>query len=132
LNQRLVRNAPPATVTLCVFGAAALLAVPVALAVSGRFAATASDVLVVGYLGVVATGVAYLLFSFALRWVSSATAVTLALAEPLVAFGLAVAVLHEPTTLGAWVGLGGVLAGLAVVMAHEVRGRSQKNNEISL
>ena len=122
LNQRLVRAAPPATVTLCVFAAAALIAVPAALAVSGPFAATASDVLVVGYLGVVATGVAYLLFSYALRWLTSATAVTLALAEPLVAFGLAVAVLHEQTTLGAWIGLGGVLAGLAVVMAAEVRG----------
>lgn len=123
LNQGLVRAAPPATVTLCVFGAAALVAVPVALAVSGPFSATATDVLVVGYLGVVATGVAYLLFSYALRWVASATAVTLALAEPLVAFGLAVAVLHEQTTLGAWIGLGGVLAGLAVVMAAEVRQR---------
>jgi DME family drug/metabolite transporter len=123
LNQGLVRAAPPATVTLCVFGAAALVAVPVALVVSGPFSATATDVLVVGYLGVVATGVAYLLFSYALRWVASATAVTLALAEPLVAFGLAVAVLHEQTTLGAWIGLGGVLAGLAVVMAAEVRQR---------
>lgn len=121
LNQRLVRAAPPATVTLCVFSAAALVAVPVALAVSGPFATTASDMLVVGYLGVVATGVAYLLFSYALRWVASATAVTLALAEPLVAFGLAVVVLHEQTTLGAWVGLGGVLAGLAVVVAAEIR-----------
>ena len=123
VNQRLVRAAPPATVTLCTFAAAALVAVPVALAVSGPFSATTSDVLVVGYLGVVATGVAYLLFSYALRWVTSATAVTLALAEPLVAFGLAVAVLHEQTTLGAWIGLGGVLAGLAVVMAAEVRPR---------
>ncbi|MEO6855961.1 MAG: EamA family transporter, partial [Rhodoferax sp.] len=123
VNQRLVRAAPPATVTLCTFAAAALVAVPVALAVSGPFTATTSDLLVVGYLGVVATGVAYLLFSYALRWVASATAVTLALAEPLVAFGLAVAVLHEQTTLGAWIGLGGVLAGLAVVMAAEVRQR---------
>jgi DME family drug/metabolite transporter len=89
--------------------------------VSGGFSARASDVWVVGYLGVVATGVAYLLFSFALRWVASATAVTLALAEPLVAFGLAVAVLHEPTTLAAWLGLGGVLAGLAVVVVAEAR-----------
>ncbi len=121
LNQRLVRTAPPAMVTLCVFGTAALVAVPVALGVSGGFSARASDVWVVGYLGVVATGVAYLLFSFALRWVASATAVTLALAEPLVAFGLAVAVLHEPTTLAAWLGLGGVLAGLAVVVVAEAR-----------
>ena len=121
VNQRLVRAAPPATVTLYVFGIAALLAIPVALGLSGPFIATASDLLVVGYLGVVATGVAYLLFSYALRWVSSATAVTLALAEPLVAFGLAVAVLHEQTTLGAWIGLGGVLAGLAVVVAAELK-----------
>ena len=127
INQRLVRFASPATVTLCVFSVAALVAVPVALAVSGPFTATASDVLVVGYLGVVATGVAYLLFSYALRWVTSATAVTLALAEPLVAFSLAVTVLHEPTGLSAWIGLAGVLAGLLLVMAAEVRGQKTCN-----
>jgi drug/metabolite transporter (DMT)-like permease len=41
------------------------------------------------WLGVVSTGVTYLLFSHALRHVSAATAVVLALAEPVTAFLLA-------------------------------------------
>ncbi len=123
INQRLVQAAPPAAVTLGVFGTAAVLAVPVALALAGRVSLTVADVVTVGYLGVVATGVAYLLFSYALRWVSSATAVTLALAEPLVAFVLAVVVLREAVTAQAVVGLGLVLAGLGVVVGAEWRRR---------
>lgn len=123
INQRLVQATPPAAVTLGVFGTAAVLAVPMALALAGRVSLTGADVVTVGYLGVVATGVAYLLFSYALRWVSSATAVTLALAEPLVAFVLAVVVLREAVTAQAVVGLGLVLAGLGVVVGAEWRRR---------
>ena len=47
-------------------------------------------------LGLVATGLSYLLFSSALRFISGATGVALALAEPLTAFTLAVLVLGEP------------------------------------
>ena len=120
LNQRLVRAASPATATLGVFGTAALLAVPVALGLSGGIRMTATDMLVVGYLGVVTTGISYLLFSHALRRIASATAVTLALAEPLVAFVLAVWVLHEPAPWTAYAGLTLVLAGLACVIVAEV------------
>lgn len=123
LNQRLVHAASPTTATLSVFSVAALLAVPVALALSGSVHITATDGLTVGYLGVVATGIAYLLFSHALRFIASATAVTLALAEPLVAFVLAVLVLHEQTTISALLGLCLVLAGLAVVVGTEMHER---------
>ncbi len=60
---------------------------------------------VVLYLGLVATGVAYLLFTHALRHISGATGVTLALAEPVVAFCLAVAVVgnrRPPWPFGGW------------------------------
>ncbi len=124
LNQQLVRTASPSTVTLLVFGVAALIASTAALQLSGYFRASPLDWLTVGYLGVVATGVAYLLFSYALRRVASATAVTLALAEPLVACVLAIVVLHEPATASTLVGLGMVLAGLAVVVAAELHRRT--------
>jgi DME family drug/metabolite transporter len=73
---------------------------------------------------VVATGVAYLLFSHALRHVSAATGVTLALAEPVTAFVLAVLVVGERPGWVAAVG-GGllVLAGLLVVVFAELRSR---------
>jgi DME family drug/metabolite transporter len=122
INQSLVRQAAPSTVTLLVFGTAALLAVPAALAWVGPLAAMSSGSwMVVAYLGVVATGVAYLLFSSALRYISGATGVTLALAEPLTAFALAVLVVNEQPAAGAFAGLGLVLAGLAVVIWAEVR-----------
>ena len=125
INQRLVRQAAPSTVTLLVFGTAALLAVPAALAWVGPLTAMSSGSwLVVAYLGIVATGVAYLLFSSALRFISGATGVTLALAEPLTAFALAVLVVHEKPAAGAFAGLGLVLAGLAVVIWAEVRTKS--------
>ena len=128
LNQRLVQAASPATATLGVFGAAALLAVPVALGLSGSIHMTATDMLVVGYLGVVTTGISYLLFSHALQRIASATAVTLALAEPLVAFVLAVWLLHEPAPWSAYAGLTLVLAGLACVIAAEISGRKNTTN----
>jgi DME family drug/metabolite transporter len=121
LNQQLVRTASPSSVTLLVFGIAALIAAAAALQLSGYFSASPLDWLTVGYLGVVATGVAYLLFSYALRWVASATAVTLALAEPLVACLLAIVVLKEPATTSTLAGLGMVLAGLGVVVTAEIR-----------
>jgi DME family drug/metabolite transporter len=67
------------------------------------------------YLGVVATGLAYVLFGFGLRRLTSATAVTLVLAEPLTAALLAAVVLEESIPWVGWVGVGVVVAGLALV-----------------
>jgi len=69
---------------------------------------------------VVTTGVAYLLFSHALRHISGATGVTLALGEPVTAFVLAIAVVHERPGVTAFAGLAAVLAGLALVVRAEV------------
>ena len=121
ISQRLVSEAPPPTVTLWVFTAAAAIAVPAALWVSGPFASTPSGWVVVAYLGVVSTGVAYLLFSYALQRISGATGVTLALAEPVTAFALAVLVLREQPTTMAFAGLAFVLAGLVLVVWIEAR-----------
>ena len=73
------------------------------------------------YLGVGATGVAYLLFSNALRSISGATGVTLALAEPVTAFMLAIVVVHETPSALAFLGLTGVLSGLGLVIWSELR-----------
>ena len=121
ISQRLVSEAAPPTVTLWVFTVAAMVAVPVALSISGPFASALPGWLVVGYLGLVSTGVAYLLFSYALQRISGATGVTLALAEPVTAFALAVLVLHEQPTTTAFVGLAFVLAGLVLVVWIESR-----------
>ena len=123
VNKRLVAQAGAATVNLAVFGAAGLLSLPVAAALGGPLAPSAAAWGVVLYLGLVATGLAYLLFSTALRHISGATGVTLALAEPVTAFALAILVVGEtPSALAFW-GLGGVLAGLLLVIWAELRAK---------
>ena len=117
-------HASPARASLWVFGMAAMLAVPAAWlmvpsGVADLAAAGSRGWLVLAWLGVVATGVSYLLFSSALRFISAATGVALALGEPLTAFMLAVGVLGEPLRASGLVGIGLILAGLALVMAGE-------------
>ena len=121
LSQRLVQRAAPTTVTLAVFTSAALLAAPAAWVLAGPLQLHASDALLLCYLGGMATGVAYLLFNHALRHLSGATGVTLALAEPVTAFILAVAVLGERPAVAAYLGLCLMLAGLALVVRAELR-----------
>jgi DME family drug/metabolite transporter len=91
------------------------------LLISGPFSATPAGWVLVAYLGLVSTGIAYLLFSHALRHISGASGVTLALAEPVTAFGLALVVLHERPGPWAFAGLAMVLAGLLIVVWTEAR-----------
>lgn len=121
INKRLVGRFSPALVTLCVFSSASLFAIPAALVLSGTFTATITGWAVAGYLGIIATGVSYVLFSSGLRPVSGATGVTLALAEPLTAFVLAIVVVHEAPATAAFFGLALVLAGLALVVWTEMK-----------
>ena len=67
------------------------------------------------HLGVLATGLAYLLFGYGLQRLTSATTVTLVLAEPLTATFLAVLVLDESIVPVAWIGIVGLLGGLLIV-----------------
>ncbi|MGJ7499392.1 EamA family transporter [Variovorax sp. ZT5P49] len=86
VSQRLVSQSPPATVTLWVFAVASVIAMPTALSIFGPFSTTPSGWVLVAYLGLVSTGIAYLLFSHALQHISGGSGVTLALAEPVTAF----------------------------------------------
>ncbi len=66
-------------------------------------------------LGILATGLAYLLYGFGLQRLTSATTVTLVLAEPLTATALAAVVLDESIVAVAWIGIAVLCAGLLVV-----------------
>ena len=120
-------QASPARASLWVFATAALIALPAAWALvpsgpADLAAAGTRTWLVVAWLGVVATGVSYLLFSTALRFISGATGVALALGEPLTAFTLAVLLLGEPLRASGLAGIALILAGLALVITGERRG----------
>jgi DME family drug/metabolite transporter len=120
-------HASPARASLWVFGTAAVIALPAAWLIvpsggADLVAAGSRGWLVVAWLGVVATGVSYLLFSSALRFISAATGVALAMGEPLTAFTLAVLVLGEPLRASGLAGIVLILAGLALVVTGERRG----------
>ena len=119
-------HASPARASLWVFGTAAAIALPAAWLIvpsggADLVAAGGRGWLVVAWLGVVATGVSYLLFSSALRFISAATGVALALGEPLTAFTLAVLLLGEPLRASGLVGIALIMAGLALVVTGERR-----------
>lgn len=120
-NKSLVLALGPARTNLAVFGSAALLSVPWAWALGGALQAGAGAWGVVLFLGLVSTGLSYLLFSSGLRHISGTTGVTLALGEPVTAFVLAVLVVGERQQALAWLGLAGVLAGLLLVVWAELR-----------
>lgn len=122
VSQRLVARAPPAIVTVSIFSCAALIAVPAAFAVSGFPAVSAQGWWIMAYLGVVATGVAYLLFTHALNRISATTAVSMCLIEPLTAFCLAILVIGERPPAAAFGGLALVMLGLALVVRAELAG----------
>jgi len=67
------------------------------------------------WLGLSATGLAYIVYGYGLQRLSSATTVTLVLAEPLTATLLAVLVLDESIVPVAGIGIVGLLAGLLIV-----------------
>ncbi len=121
LNAELLRHMPAGRVTLWAFGLAAMLALPFAWWDSGWPVLQNGDVIAVLYVGLLTAGVAYLLFSHALRHISAATGVTLALVEPVVAFVLAVLVLGEPASGGAALGLLLVSVGVGLVVRVELR-----------
>lgn len=88
-----------------------------ALAVGEPFGwiTTRAGIVMALQLGVLATGIAYILYGYGLQRLTSATTVTLVLAEPLTATLLAVLVLDESIAPVAWIGIVGLLAGLLLV-----------------
>jgi len=121
MNKKLVQHASPAITTLGVFMVGALLALPAAGFWAGALHMTASGWLIVGFLGIASTGIAYLLFTTGLRSISAASGVSLALMEPVTAFLLALVVVGERPGALAFVGLAALLAGLAIVVRAETR-----------
>ena len=121
LSQPLLMQSSVTRVNAWVFCSAGLISLPVAALFGGTPNFNAQGWAVVGYLGVVATGVAYLLFSTGLRTISAATSVALSKFEPITAFVLSIVVVGESPS---WLALGGlalVLLGLWLVVHSEMR-----------
>jgi DME family drug/metabolite transporter len=110
---RLIRAGNSETAVMgLLFGGAAVLLAPVLAAGSPGWLLTARGLALIAYLGVVTTALAYLFYGRGLRTVSAPVAVTLGLAEPVVAAILGLVVLGERLTITDFVGL--ALVGLAL------------------
>lgn len=103
---------PESTVMGLLFGGAAVLLAPVLAATSPGWPVSGPGIASAAYLGVVTTVFAYLLYGRGLRTVPVPVAVTLGLAEPVVAAILGLVVLSEHLSLPAIIGL--ALVGLAL------------------
>ncbi len=101
-----------AAATFCV---AAFVTLPVVLIAPVAWVATSAALVPLAILGVVSTGLAYALYTWGLRSVSAPSAVTLALAEPLTAWVLALVVVGETVTLVSGMGAASLFVGIAVV-----------------
>lgn len=112
--KRLLDAEPDAIAVLAAtLGVGAVLSAPVFVAGAGALASP-SGALLVGWLGLVATAGAYLLFARGLTRVPAATAGTLSLAEPLTAAALGIVVLAERPSTGALAGALVLATGLAL------------------
>jgi DME family drug/metabolite transporter len=119
MGKRLVVRVDPDIFIGGVFAWGGLLLSPVLLvglpAGRLRWVASLRGVGLVVWLAVIHTVVAYILFSRGLRRLPAATVATLTLAEPLIATGLGVVVVHEHLGAGALLGALLVLTGLLVL-----------------
>ncbi|PIE82401.1 MAG: EamA family transporter [Chloroflexi bacterium] len=111
----LVGERPSIVVAGVVFGLGALFMLPLGFVLDMSWLAEPGGFLVALHLGLVTLAAAYLLFTIGLKTVSSATAVSLTLAEPLTAAVLGTFVVGESLELLAWLGIGLLFAGLVVL-----------------
>src|SRR5699024_1935719 len=79
------------------------------------------------HLGIVATGIAYFLFAKGLVHVSSSTAVTLSLAEPLTAALLGVLVVGESLNVVSWIGIFILILGIGILMGSSKDSGDEKD-----
>lgn len=109
------------------FSVAAIIALPAAWLTGGAPAFAGADIAAVAYTGVITAGLPYLLFSRALRHITPATGVTLALCEPVVAFALSVLVLNEQPAAVTYLGLLLVVCGVLGVVRQELRSHGSRH-----
>ncbi len=111
-----IRNAAPSvTIAAATFGVAAVLVSPVFFIAPPSWALAPAPIALLVFLGVVVTGLSYALYTKGLQTVPAASAVTLALAEPLTAWLLATFLVGEANTPAKMAGAALLIAGLYVV-----------------
>ncbi len=114
-----VSNVSPLAATTVTFSAAAVLMFPILVLSNAGWLFTGRGLLVTLHLGIMATTVAYLLFSRGITTTPAATATTFSLAEPVTAALLATVVLGERLTPSSMAGVVLVMSGLVILTVAE-------------
>jgi DME family drug/metabolite transporter len=107
---------PSRAIMGAMFGAGAVLLLPVLLVTGAPLLQSGQTVGIAAYLAVGPMFAAYLLFGIGVRTIRSSTVTTITLLEPVVATALAVTVVGERLAPVGWAGLGLVLAGLTLLI----------------
>ncbi|WP_175987462.1 EamA family transporter [Bacillus sp. Marseille-Q1617] len=116
VSRDLVENHSALSVVAVVFTLSAVCLSPILFIYDMSWMASLRGAGVSLQLGIMATGVAYLLFAKGLLQVSSSTAVTLALAEPMTAALLGVFIVGEQLSLLSWLGIVMLLLGIGALV----------------
>ena len=116
VSRELLEAYSPLSVVAVVFTLSALLLSPLLFVFDMSWIASVRGAGISLHLGIVATGIAYFLFAKGLSRVSSSTAVTLSLAEPLTAALLGVFVVGERLSTVSWFGISLLLLGIGLLI----------------
>ncbi|OMC87815.1 EamA family transporter [Viridibacillus sp. FSL H7-0596] len=109
------------------FSISALLLCPISLIYGIEWVGQGANWLPLAFMGVFGTSIAYLLFLTGLQKISSSSAVTLSLGEPLTATILGVFLVGEYLSVTSWFGVAMLLGGILVITFG---GRVKKVNKI--
>ncbi|MGE7604606.1 EamA family transporter [Peribacillus sp. NPDC097675] len=112
VSKKILDSQPPEATAAVIFTLSALLLSPMLFIFDSSWIVTTNGLAVSLHLGLFATALAYLLFNKGLTSVPSSTAVSLSLAEPLVAALLGVFLVGENLSLLNWFGVGLLLCGI--------------------
>ncbi len=116
ISRSLVENHSSLSVVAVVFTLSAIWLSPFLFVFDMSWIMSLRGVGVSLQLGMMATGIAYLLFAKGLVHVSSSTAVTFSLAEPLTAALLGVFLLGESLTITSWFGIILLILGIGILL----------------
>ena len=131
-SKTLLETHEPSAVMAVIFCAGAVILAPLLIIGDVAWVGQGNGLLVVLHLGVIATGLSYVLFGQGLRTVTTGTATTLSLSEPLTAGLLGVLVLGEQLTLGALIGIVFLFAGLGLLALKPSSKRNKRQTAISV
>ncbi|ART78435.1 EamA family transporter [Sutcliffiella horikoshii] len=128
VSRDLAGKFPSLSIVAVVFTLSAVFLAPFMLVFDMTWVTDVRGWSIVLYLGVMTTGVAYILFARGLMHVSSSTAVTLALAEPLTAALFGVFLLGENLNATSWIGMVLLLLGIGLLIIGTNGGANGTDN----